>query len=358
MLYETSNPPNPFRLHDREYFDEFEVDAPLTVYEDQSRTILSKNDSPDLHFRYSVNPYRGCYHACAYCYARPTHEYLDLGAGTDFDRKITVKLGAAELLRQAFDKPSWKGETIMFSGVTDCYQPIENHYELTRRLLEVCLEYRNPVAIITKSALIERDRDLLVELSRVTNVSVNVSVPFFDAEEARAIEPFVTTPERRLRTIERLAEAGLDVGVMVAPIIPGLNDEQMVKILERAKVMGARRAGYVLLRLPGSVKDVFLGRLTAAFPERAAKILGRLRQTRDGELYDARFLVRGRGQGQYADMIAKLFASTVRRLGLNASMDGVPSAIHTDAERATSFTRPAKPEPARDSGPQLQLPLF
>ena len=184
---------------------------------------------------------------------------------------------------------------------------------LTRKLLEVCLEYRNPVAIITKSALIERDRELLVALSKVTSVRVLISLAFDDAADAKAMEPFVTTPERRLTTIARLADAGLDVGVMVAPIIPGLNDEQMVKVLERAKLAGARRAGYVLLRLPGSVKDVFLGRLTAAFPERASKILGRLRQTRDGQLYDARFGVRGRGEGKYAELIARLFGATIRR---------------------------------------------
>ncbi len=349
MLYPTDNPPNPFRLQDREYFEETPPpDATTTVYEDHSRTILSKNDSPDLGFRYSVNPYRGCYHACAYCYARPTHEYLDLGAGTDFDRKLTVKPHAPELLRQAFDKPGWKGELVMFSGITDCYQPVENHYELTRKLLEVCLEYRNPVAIITKSALIERDRELLVALSKVTSVRVLISLAFDDAADAKAMEPFVTTPERRLTTLARLADAGLDVGVMVAPIIPGLNDEQMVKVLGRAKQAGARRAGYVLLRLPGSVKDVFLGRLTAAFPERASKILGRLRQTRDGQLYDARFGVRGRGEGKYAELIARLFGATIRRLGLE----------DRDAETPPldTFRRPERPK-AR-TGPQLSLPLL
>lgn len=351
MNYPTANPPNPFRLTDREYFEELPP-AELTVFEDSSRTILSRNDSPDLPFRYSVNPYRGCYHACAYCYARPTHEYLDLGAGTDFDRKLLVKLAAPELLRAAFDKPSWRGETIMFSGVTDCYQPIENHYGLTRKLLEVCLEYRNPVAIITKSALVERDLELLLQLQERAAVDVTVSIPFFDPAEARAIEPFVTTPERRLRAVERLAKAGLSVGVMVAPIIPGLNDDQMVKILEHARQAGASSAGYVLLRLPGSVKDVFLGRLTAAFPERAAKILSRLRQTRDGQLYDAQFGVRGRGQGRYAEMIAQLFATTTRRLGF---VEREPLVDGTSAP--STFLRPER-TPRRRPTPQLSLPLL
>ena len=199
--------------------------APLEVFEDHTRTILSRNDSPDVGFDWSVNPYRGCFHACAYCYARPSHEYLSFGAGTDFERKIVVKKHAPELLREAFDAPKWRGELVIFSGVTDCYQPLEASYRLTRGCLEVCAEYRNPAGIITKAPLIERDIDVLQELARVAHLSVMVSVPFWDEAKARAIEPFVTTPVRRMRTIERLARAGVRVGVMVAPIIPGLNDE-------------------------------------------------------------------------------------------------------------------------------------
>jgi DNA repair photolyase len=292
--------------------------AGLEVYEDETRGILSHNDSPDVGFDWSVNPYRGCFHACAYCYARPTHEYLSFGAGTDFDRKIVVKKRAADLLREAFDAPSWKGELVAFSGVTDCYQPLEASYRLTRACLEVCAEYRNPVSIITKAPLVERDVDVLQELARVARLSVSVSVPFWDEGKARAIEPFVTTPARRLRTIARLAAAGLRVGVMVAPIIPGLNDEDIGQILHAAKESGAAYAGSVLLRLPGPVKEVFEERLRAAVPLRAERVLRRVRETRGGKMYDATYGARGRGTGVYADAIATLFQQTAARLGLTA----------------------------------------
>src|SRR5271165_1943381 len=193
MIRPVSNPPNPWLSSAVAYLDEV-PDAKLEVYEDHTRQIIAHNDSPDVGFSYSVNPYRGCFHACAYCYARPTHEYLGLGAGTDFDRKITVKPKAPELLREAFEARSWKGELLAFSGVTDCYQPLEAHYRLTRGCLEVCLEYRNPVGIITKSPLIERDLELLCELAQVTDVGVSVSIPLFDPTKARAIEPNVALP--------------------------------------------------------------------------------------------------------------------------------------------------------------------
>jgi DNA repair photolyase len=263
-----------------------------------------------------VNPYRGCFHACAYCYARPSHEYLSFGAGTDFDRKILVKLRAPELLRQALRKKSWKKETIVFSGVTDCYQPLEASYRLTRGCLEVCAEAGNPAAIITKAPLVERDVDVLQALGRAASVHVTVSVPFWDAERARAIEPYVATPQRRLRTVETLARAGISVGVNVAPIIPGLNDQDVPKILAAAREAGAVEAGYVLLRLPGSVKVVFEERLRRSLPLTAERVLHRIRETRAGELYDARFGVRGRGEGTYALAIRTLFLTTAARLGL------------------------------------------
>jgi DNA repair photolyase len=280
------------------------------------------------------------------CYARPTHEYLGLGAGTDFDRKITVKPEAARLLRAAFDKKSWKGELVMFSGVTDCYQPLEAAYRLTRGCLEVCAEYRNPLAIITKAPLIERDIDLLVELDRVTDVSITISVPFWDPERARAIEPLVATPQRRIKTIERLAEAGLEVGVNVAPMIPGLGDEDMPKILEAAKDAGATHAGFVFLRLPGSVKQVFEERLREVMPLRADKILHKIRDARGGKLYDSRFGVRGKGEGVYAEQAKALFDTTCRRLGLD-SRHGYEEEDY-EPQRST-FVRPPR------SGDQLKL---
>ncbi len=297
----------------------------LEVYDDRSRTVLSKNDSPDLHFRWTINPYRGCVHACAYCYARPTHEYLSFGAGTDFDRKIVVKTDAPKLLREAFEKKSWKGELVVISGVTDCYQPLESTYGLTRACLEVCAEYKNPVGIVTKSPLVERDIDVLLRLHAVTRVSVAISVPFWNEANCRAIEPFVTTPARRIKTIMRLASAGVPVTVNVAPVIPGLSDEDMPAILEAAASAGATGAHYVLLRLPGPVKKVFEDRLRAALPLRAEKVLARLREAHGGKVYDASFGTRGIGEGPYADMIARLFQSTAERLGLHTGFMGAES---------------------------------
>jgi DNA repair photolyase len=319
-----SNPPNPWATTEVQYL-EAPPEVKLEVFEDHTRNILARNDSPDVGFTWSVNPYRGCFHACAYCYARPTHEYLSLGAGTDFDRKIVVKLRAPELLRAAFEKKgkkgqrTWRRETVVFSGVTDCYQPLEASYRLTRGCLEVCADVANPIAIITKAPLVERDVDLLQTLKQRCGASgahVTVSIPIWDVERARAIEPYVATPQRRMRIIETLARAGIEVGVNVAPIIPGLNDEDIPKILSAARDAGATHAGTVLLRLPGSVKAVFEERVRAALPLSADRVLHRIRETRGGRLYDPRFGARGRGEGTYALAIQTLFRTTARRLGL------------------------------------------
>jgi DNA repair photolyase len=309
-----ANPPNPWASTELEYLDEVPL-AKVELFDDASQTVLSRNDSPDLGFRYSVNAYRGCNHGCAYCYARPTHEYLSFGAGTDL---------------------------VMFSGVTDCYQPIEASLRLTRGCLEVCAEYRNPVAIVTKAPLIERDLDVLLRLHREASVHVAVSIPIWDQTLARAIEPGVATPKRRIETIRTLARAGLPVGVMVAPIIPGVSDEGMGEVLEAASEAGARTAGYVLLRLPGHVKEVFEARVRAALPLRAEKILHRVRETRDGKLYDARFGIRGRGEGPYAEAISQVFDVTTRRLGMNRGDDD-------EWTRPATFRRPER------TSPQLSL---
>lgn len=331
-LRPVSNPPNPWLSTELEYLEEI-PDAKLEVYEDHTREILASNDSPDVGFSFSVNPYRGCFHACAYCYARPTHEYLGLGAGTDFDRKITVKPEAPLLLREAFERRSWKGELLVFSGVTDCYQPLEASYQLTRRCLEVCAEYRNPVGIITKAPLIERDLDVLERLRRDASVGVSVSIPIWDRDHAHAIEPYVATPQRRMQTIARLCAAGLDVGVNIAPVIPGLSDAGIPQILEAAHAAGARRAGFVFLRLPGSSAQVFEERLRAALPLRADRILNRVREARGGKLYDSRFGVRGRGEGNYAEAARALFDQTVKRLGMNQGFQG---------ETRDTFQRPGR----------------
>lgn len=335
-----ANPPNPWASSALEYLDEIPL-AKVEIFEDASHSILASNDSPDLGFRWSVNPYRGCNHACAYCYARPSHEYLSFGAGTDFDTKIVVKRRAPELLRAAFDKPSWKGELVMFSGVTDCFQPLEASMRLTRGCLEVCAEYKNPVSIVTKAPLIERDLDVLQQLNRDASVHVAISIPIWDKELARGIEPGVATPQRRMQTIETLAKAGIPVGVMVAPIIPGVSDEGMGEVLEAAWNAGAKSAGYVLLRLPGHVKEVFESRIRAALPLRAEKILHRVRETRNGKLYDARYGVRGRGEGQYAEAIGQVFEVTTKRLGFNRE---------DEWKRVETFQRPPRQVP--------QLSLF
>jgi DNA repair photolyase len=346
----TENPHNRFH-HQVVTYDDGEAPPPsqVTILEDQSRSILAHNDSPDIGFRWSVNPYRGCQHACAYCYARPSHEYLDLGAGTDFDTKIVVKRDAAALLRAAFDKPSWQGELVMFSGVTDCYQPVENELELTRRCLEVCLEYRNPVSVISKSALVERDIDLFLALTEQARFGLSVSLAFSDNATSRAIEPWAPSPDRRFKLIETLAAAGVPVGVMCAPIIPGVNDSQMVTVLERAAAAGATWAGWVLLRLPGAVKQVFEDRIRGAMPLAADKILHRIRETRGGDkLYDPRFGTRGRGEGPYAELIQQMFTTTVARLGLDQRNRN--DSMFAEAEAPTTFRRPPRPTP--------QLSLF
>jgi DNA repair photolyase len=331
------NPPNPWHSTEVRYLGE-PPPVRLAVYHDASRSIVSTNDSPDISFAFSVNPYRGCTHACAYCYARPTHEYLDFGAGTDFDRKIAVKLDAPELLRRVFERPSWRGDVVMFSGVTDCYQPLEASYRLTRQCLEVCREYRNPVGIVTKAPLLERDLDLLADLHELAQLSVAVSIPLWNRDHARAIEPGVATPQRRIETVRRLAEAGLDVTVMVAPLIPGLGDEDMPSVLEAAADAGARSAAMVMLRLPGPVRQVFEERLREALPLRADRVLARVRDVRGGELNDPRFGSRMRGEGAYAEATQALFARTAARLGLHTGR-------RDQAPGPSTFRRPPRRSP-------------
>ncbi|HEX4478399.1 MAG TPA: PA0069 family radical SAM protein [Polyangiaceae bacterium] len=309
------NPRSPWESQWVEYLGEPPA-MPLEVYEDDTRNILSKNDSPDLGFTYSVNPYRGCYHGCWYCYARPTHEYLGFGSGTDFERKIVVKRRAPELLRAALGRRSWRRETIFFSGNTDCYQPLEASYRLTRGCLEVLAEAKNPVHVITKAPLVERDLDVLQSIASVASLGVTLSVPFWDADAARLVEPGVATPARRMLTVERLAKAGIDVSVNVAPVIPGLTDRDIPNILEAAANAGARSASMVMLRLPGNVRHVFESRLRDGFPLTAEKVLARTREVRGGELNDPRFGSRMRGEGHYAEAIQRLFETTRQRLGL------------------------------------------
>src|SRR5512141_2247862 len=288
MLKPVSNPPNPWDSTHVEYLGE-PPESALEVFEEESRSILAENESPDVGFRWSLNPYRGCFHACSYCYARTSHEYLGFGAGTDFDRKIVVKVNAPELLRAELSRRSWKGETIIFSGNTDCYQPLEAVYELTRRCLEVCAGFRNPVAIITKGALVRRDAELLARMSREASVSVSLSIPFSDDAMSRAIEPNASLPSQRIETLRLLSEIGIRTSVGVAPVIPGLNDSQISAVLERARSAGATSAFMTLVRLSGQTLPVFRERLELAFPDRAARIWSAIRQVRGGKLNEAEF---------------------------------------------------------------------
>ena len=335
MPKRVSNPPNPWDSVHAEWLGE-PPEATLEVYEEQARSIIASNDSPDIGFEHSVNPYRGCFHACSYCYARPTHQYLGFGAGTDFDRKIVVKTNAPELLRRELSRKSWKGGTLVFSGVTDCYQPLEAVYGLTRRCLEICLEFRNPVGIVTKGALIRRDADLLAGLAREADVTVYLSIPFADDPTARAMEPNASAPSQRFETLATLSAAGIRTGVAIAPIIPGLNDGDLAKILARAREAGATSAFLTLLRLPAEVLPVFEERLQAAFPDRAARIWSAIRQVRGGGLNDSRFGSRMAGTGPRWEAIENLFEIECRRLGLN--QDAEPK-----HPRTSTFRRP-KPQ--------------
>jgi len=309
-----NNPPNPFESQFREYLEP-PPSVKVQIYEDDTRSILSHNESPDLTFRWSVNPYRGCFHACAYCYARPSHEYLGFGAGTDFESKLVIKRQAAALLREAFLKPSWLGEVVVFSGVTDCYQPVEATLGLTRACLEVCAEFRNPVGIITKGALILRDVDMLRRLHEEAAVRVYFSIPFADDAMARRVEPQAPSITKRLGALKAIADAGIPVGVSIAPVIPGLNDDHMFEILQQAREAGARDAFYSLLRLPGSVEPVFLERMAKAYPDRIKKITHRLQEVRGGMLSGSRFFERHQGQGTYSEMLEQLFFTARRKAG-------------------------------------------
>ena len=327
-----SNPPNPWDSLHAEWLGEPPA-AELQVFEEDARSIIAENDSPDVGFRFSVNPYRGCFHACAYCYARPTHQYLGWGAGTDFERKIVAKINAPELLRRELRRPSWRGDTLVFSGVTDCYQPLEAVYGLTRRCLETCLEFRNPVGVVTKGALVRRDADLLGALAREADATVYVSIPFADAATARAIEPNVAAPDQRLEAIAALSAAGVSTGVAVAPVIPGLTDSDIPKILARARAAGATKAFLTLLRLPAETRLVFEERIAEAFPGRAAKIFSNLQQTRGGKRNESRFGDRMEGVGPRWRAIETLFEVECRRHGFEVGEREKP-------RRTSTFRRP------------------
>src|SRR3954468_4984675 len=314
------NPPNRFVQMDFvPDYDELDPEAPGpgTVFlRDATKTIIARNDSPDVGFDASVNPYRGCEHGCIYCFARPTHEYFGLSAGLDFETKIFVKEDAPELLRQAPANPRWEPEVIAMSGVTDCYQPVERKLRLTRRCLEVLAEFRNPVSIITKNHLVTRDVDILAELARHNAAIVNVSITTLDATLTPRLEPRASLPEFRLAAVRELSAAGIPVNVMVAPVIPAITDHEMPRIIDAAAEAGAISAAFVPLRLPWAVAPLFENWVTRHFPDRKEKVLNRIREMRGGKLNDPNFGSRMRGQGIFAEQIGKMFEVACRRAGL------------------------------------------
>lgn len=340
----STNPANRFeRLHlepEPESYDPAEPPPRTEYYVDSSESILTSNNSPDLGFETSINPYRGCEHGCIYCYARPTHEFLGFSAGLDFESRIMVKTRAAELLQRELASPRYQPKLISLSGVTDCYQPIERQLRLTRACLEVLAACRNPVALITKNQLITRDLDLLTELARHQAVSVNISLTTLDPKLRQMMEPRTSPPSSRLATIATLARAGIPVGIFMAPVIPGLNDHEIPKLLAAAAEAGATSAHYQLLRLPHGVADLFDRWLQEHLPGRRTRVLSGLREFRDGAMTDERFFERMSGTGPAAARLAQLFEVATRRAGLSP---------HWPELSTAAFRRP--------QGAQIELPL-
>lgn len=318
------------------------VSVPTVVTEEQSRSILTRNDSPDIGFDLSVNPYRGCEHGCIYCYARPTHAWLDLSSGVDFETRIVAKTNAAALLRLAFDRPGYTPRALCLGTVTDAYQPAERELRLTRGVIEVLAEYRHAFSIVTKSALVERDLDLIAPMAHDRLAAVWVSVTTLDAELARRLEPRAAAPHRRLQTIERLARAGVPVGVSISPLIPFLNDPELEAIVAAAASAGARSAFSVVLRLPWEVAPLFRQWLQAHVPDRAGRIMARVRELRGGRDNDPRFGTRMRGEGPWAELLSQRLRAARLRHGLTGER------VELDL---TQFRRPVQPPVRRPGAP-------
>ena len=318
-----SNTSGRYESTQTEYFDDGwdlpePIERPKTeVKADSSRSVLVYNKSPDLPFDRSVNPYRGCEHGCIYCFARPTHAYLGLSPGMDFETKLFSKSDAAALLEKALRKPGYRCKPLALGVNTDAYQPVERHEKITRQVLEVLKRYKHPVSIITKSALIERDIDILANMAKTNLVTVCISVTTLVPEIARTLEPRAAAPHRRLQTIRKLSDAGIPVTVLVAPVIPILTDPELDSILVAVDAAGASAAEYILLRLPLEISDLFQEWLQTHFPLKAEHVMKRVRDTRGGKIYDSRFGKRMSGTGQFADIIAQRFALTCKKLGLN-----------------------------------------
>ncbi|RMF56670.1 MAG: PA0069 family radical SAM protein [Calditrichaeota bacterium] len=337
----SKNPPNRFDKITIEINEAFEEEGVMSVgphtqfYEDKSKTIITYNKSPDVRFDASINIYRGCEHGCIYCYARPTHEYLGLSIGLDFESKIFVKKDAPGLLAQELSAKKWEPQILGISGVTDAYQPVERSLQLTRQCLQVLKEFRNPVTIITKNFLITRDIDILSSLAKHQAVSVCISICTLDNELVAKLEPRTSRPEKRLKAIRMLSEAGIPVGVLVAPVIPGLTDHEIPEILRRAAGEGAHFASYTLIRLPYGVKKLFVEWLEKQFPHRAGKILSRISSIRGGKLNESQFHERMGGRGEFAEQIRQLFRAACNKYHLSLQ---APS-LSTKAYRRTRVTQ-------------------
>ncbi len=313
----SDNPINRFEGNYVEYHEDEKPQYKTQLFKDDTKNIISFNESPDVPFDAGLNPYRGCEHGCVYCFARPFHEYLGFSSGLDFETKIMVKYDAPELLRKVFISPKWVPQVIALSGITDVYQPIERKLEITRKCLEVFAEFKAPVGIITKNYLVTRDIDLLKELNNYNCVSVFLSVTTLDAKLGQKMEPRTSSPNRRLKAIEELANAGINVGVNVAPVIPGLTDHEIPDILRACADAGATSAGFIILRLPFKVKDLFESWLEQHFPERKDKVLNRLKAMRNGKLNNTEFGQRMKGEGEFYQQIKSVFEIHTKRLGLN-----------------------------------------
>jgi DNA repair photolyase len=324
----SDNPKNRFeRLEVSPDLDELDYELahkekerpPTLYYKDTSKTFITYNDSPDIGYNASVNPYRGCSHGCVYCYARQTHEYLGFSAGLDFETQIMVKTDAPTLLRKELSVKSWQPQLIGFSGVTDIYQPIEKQLGLTRQCLEVFLDFRNPVGLVTKNYLITRDIDVLQELAKYNCVSVCISITTLDNELRRWMEPRTSAAVKRLEAVRKLSEAGIHVGVLTSPIIPGLTDHEIPALVQAAKDAGAKFVGYSVVHLPFGVKDIFANWIKQTYPERADRVLNRIKEMRGGKLNDPRFGFRMSGEGIYAEQIKQLFKAAKKKAGFEKS---------------------------------------
>jgi DNA repair photolyase len=318
-----TNPKNKYLLDEYliehpEAIDDWEKEKIKTqFFQENGKTIVNKVDSIDLPFSYSLNPYQGCEHGCVYCYARNTHEYYGFSAGTDFESKIVVKKRAPELLRELFSSKKWQPAVVSLSGNTDCYQPIERKLQITRKILEVCLDYKNPVSIITKNMLILRDLDILQELHKNQLLSVYTSITSMDEQLRRKLEPRTSLYVDRIKIIETLAKVGIHVGVMNAPIIPGLNDSHMYEVLRRASLAGAKSAGYTIVRLNGAIGNIFKDWLSLQFPDRAQKVWNLIAECHGGEVFDSRPGLRMKGEGQVAEIIHQQFMLYTKQFHLN-----------------------------------------